>query len=291
MKELLEKYNCDITKDSVWIHSMPTDTAKSTFFYVQETGFFKCRSRYFTERENQDSFLVSYTLSGEGSLTYKGECFKVQPGQAFFINCSDHHLYKTASKRGWNICWVHFNGSNAPNYHDLFMKNGSPVVEIQNGEEFSENIFKIISQQEKFNVETELVCSSLIMQILTELLRSAPVGLSPVSDMPEYIKQIVTHIDKNFAENISLDDLSSQYQVSKYHLSREFKKYIGVSIHEYQIKLRINLSKALLTSSLLSVSDISRMVGIDHISHFISLFKKRVNDTPLSYRKKWHHLD
>ncbi len=291
MKNLIEKFNCDIAKDSVWIHAVPSQTARSTFFFVQETGCFKCRSKYFTERENQNSFYISYTLSGKGSLSYKGETYAVSPGQAFFIDCMDHHYYKTDSPQGWDTCWIHFNGANARSYYALFSKNCPPVVDIRNKKKFSGNIFEIIDQQSKYNAHSELVSSELIMQLLTELLRSADSGLSPLTAMPEYIQRVVSDIDKNFADNISLDELSKKYLVSKYHLSHEFKKHIGISIHEYQIRLRINLAKALLTSSSLPVSDISRKVGIDHVSHFINLFKKRVNDTPLSYRKKWHNLD
>lgn len=291
MQSFLEKYNCDIAKDSVWIHSMPTEIAKSTFFFIQEAGIFKCRSKYYTERENQNSFYISYTFSGEGSLSYRDENFSISSGQAFFIDCMEHHHYKTVSKQGWDTCWIHFNGANSRNYYALFKKNCPPVVNIQNKSEFSDNIFEIINQQSKYNAESEVICSALIMQLLTELLRSSTSGLSPITAMPEYLQKVVKHIEKNFAENITLDNLAEKYLVSKYHLSHEFKKHIGISVHEYQIRLRINLAKALLTSSIMTVNDISRKVGIDNVSHFISLFKKRVNDTPLSYRKKWHHLD
>ena len=291
MKSLLEKYNCDITKDSVWVHAMPSRIARSTFFYVQEAGYFKCRSKYFTERKNQNSFYISYTISGEGLLSYKGETYIVRPGQAFFIDCMEHHHYKTHSSKGWDTCWVHFNGANAMSYYSLFEKNCPPLVDVQSKEEFSGLIFEIINQHEKYNSETELNCSGLITQLLTQLLRSAASGLLPITAMPEYIQRVVKDIDRNFAEDISLEALSQKYLVSKYHLSHEFKKHVGISLHEYQIRQRITVAKALLTGSSLPVGDISRKVGIDHVSHFISLFKKRVNDTPLSYRKKWHQLD
>ncbi|MDH4617975.1 AraC family transcriptional regulator [Brevibacillus sp. AY1] len=37
----------------------------------------------------------------------------------------------------------------------------------------------------------------------------------------------------------------------------------------------------------LTVAAIAFEVGIDHVSHFIDLFKKRVDMTPLAYRKRW----
>jgi len=291
MRRLIEKYNCDIAKDSVWIHASPSPAAKSTFFYVQETGSFKCRSKYFTERENQNSFFISYTLSGQGMLEYQGKTFTVSPGQAFFIDCMDHHLYKTDSGQGWDTCWVHFNGANARNYYALFKKNCPTIVNVKDGPAFAKTIFDIIERQTRFTAETELLCSSLIMSLLTDLLRSASSQLVPITTMPAYLQRVVAYLDKHFAESVSLDDLAAMFSVSKYHLARRFKQHVGISVHEYQIRLRINLAKALLTSSALPISDIARTVGIDHVSHFISLFKTRVNDTPLSYRKKWQHLD
>lgn len=289
MRRLLENYNCDIARDSVWIHANPSATAKSTFFYTQETGMFNCRSNYFTERENQNSFFISYTLSGQGLLKYRGETHTIRAGQAYFIDCMEHHLYKTADDE-WNTCWVHFNGANARSYYALFKKNCPTVVEVPNGEAFQKTIFEIIERQKRFTAETELVCSGLILSLLTDLLRSAPSQLVPFTAMPDYLQRIIAYLDKHYAEDISLDDLAKLFSVSKYHLARRFKQHVGIPVHEYQIRLRIDLAKALLTSTSMSVNSIAHSVGIDHVSHFINLFKTRVNDTPLSYRKKWQHL-
>ena len=81
------------------------------------------------------------------------------------------------------------------------------------------------------------------------------------------------------------------FSISKYHLSREYTKYFGTSINEYRIQLRIELAKKMLTCSSMSINKISEMVGIDNVSHFINLFKKRVHVTPLTYRKRWQHLE
>ena len=210
MRRLLENFNCDIARDSVWIHANPSATAKSTFFYVQETGCFKCRSKYFTERANQNSFFISYTLSGRGLLSYKGETHSIQPGQAFFIDCMDHHLYKTAGD-SWDTCWVHFNGANARNYYALFKKNCPTIVDISSGEAFQNTIFDIIERQKRFTAETELMCSGLVMTLLTDLLRSAPSQLVPITTMPDYIQRIIVYLDKHYAEDVSLDDLSALF--------------------------------------------------------------------------------
>ena len=86
---------------------------------------------------------------------------------------------------------------------------------------------------------------------------------------------------------MSLDLISSHLNVSKYHLSREFSRCMGMSIHQYLISCRIQAAKELLRESSLSVEDIACQVGIGHVSHFIQLFRDREGSTPLEYRKMW----
>lgn len=291
MKHLLEKYNYDVEKDSCWLHATPSITAKSTFFYVQETGFFKCHSQYYTERENLNSYLILYTLSGSGMLKYDDKTFALTPGTAFFIDCMEYNYYKTTSEENWETCWLHFQGSNTDNYYSLFNKNCPTVVNLQDPETFRSTIFEIIEYNKTFSPKAELMCSKLIVSLLTDLLSSSASMLIPTSTIPNYLQDISSHIERNYLDSFSLDDLSSQFSVSKYHLSREFKKYYGVSINEYHIRLRIDLAKKLLRSSSISIHEISEKIGIENVSHFINLFKNRVFDTPLTYRKKWQHLD
>lgn len=289
MKHLLEKYNCDIDSDSIWIHANPSAVARSAFFYMQEAGVFKCHSDYYTERENLNSFLVLLTLKGQGTLVYRGHKYTLSPDHAFFIDCLEHNYY-TAASESWTTCWVHFNGGNSRSYYELFSQSAPPVVKIENAEAFHDSIMEMIRQHNDFTAKTELVCAEHIMKLLTMLLKSAPSRAFHVTMIPEFVQAIVSHIDKNYAEDIRLSDLSEQYSVSKYHLSRTFKRYIGIPIHEYQIQLRINISKSMLISSPLSVAEISQRVGFDNVSHFIKLFKDRVQDTPLAFRKKWKNL-
>jgi AraC-like DNA-binding protein len=291
MKTLLEKYNVDISKDSIWIHATPSDVAKSTFYYVQEAGRFICRPNYYTERENLDSFLILFTISGSGKLEYKGENYSISPGQAFFIDCINHHRYCETSFNIWDISWIHFKGANARNYHELFQKYCPPVVNVLNPEYFQQTIFNIIDKHKNFTADSELICSNQINTLLTELLRSVNSILFQAASMPDYIQSIITTLEKNYAINISLDELSTAYSISKYHLEREFRKYIGISVHEYHIRIRINLAKDLLTSTKLPISDIAQMVGIENVSHFINLFKNRVYETPTAYRKQWRNLN
>ena len=95
MAKFLERASFDWSEDSIRFINTPSPKAKSTFFYMQEAGYFKTTPPYFTERAGLPSFLIVYTLSGKGILHYGDDEYTLSNGQCFFINCMNHHDYET----------------------------------------------------------------------------------------------------------------------------------------------------------------------------------------------------
>lgn len=290
MKELLERFNTDIGKDSIWMHASPGAAAREAFLCVQEAGWFKCLPDYYTERENLDSFLILYTISGSGALEIEGRVWPVGIGQSFFIDCMQHHRYRTVGQEIWETCWVHVRGGGVRAYHELYRKSCPPVVTVKEGDIIREALQEIVQRHLHFDRETELLCANRIHILLTELLRSADSGLIQPAAMPDSIRIVLNKLQRNLSGRITLDDLSHEAALSKYHLERQFRKHTGVTIHEFHIRLRIQAARELLTGTDMPVCDIARMVGVEHVSHFIRLFRERVHDTPGEYRKRWRQL-
>ncbi|MHB1628098.1 MAG: helix-turn-helix transcriptional regulator [Bacilli bacterium] len=266
----------------------PGLNAKRMFFYVQEIGHFYTLPNYSTERENLDSFLVAYTVSGKGYLEYRGQIFPIAHGQVFFINCEEYQYYYTDKEHLWEFIWVHLNGAVIDSYWNQFMNNGGPVLTLDNDTPVIGHLTQLIECCSKREVTRELMASKLIVELLTELL-IAGMGLEQQlapSFLPDYIGKIQNMLDKKYREHITLDDIASEFSVSKFHLIREFGKYVGITPNEYLINTRISAAKRLLRSSNLSIADIAAEVGIGNVSHFINTFKKRENITPLVFRKK-----
>lgn len=232
-----ERYSAGWSKDSVRLFHVASAFAKSTYFYVQECGYFQTDDTYFTERENLNSYLLVYTLSGSGILHYQGREFSLEKGDCFYINCMEKHLYFTRPKHSWELLWIHFNGPVALGFYEKFAENGFQTI------------------QSMTNNATHLL-------------------------LPEPIKQVIIDIKHNFKSDLSLQSLASRHNISKFHLSKEFKKYTGCTAMEYIIANRLAYAKELLKYSDLSVSEITERIGMHNISHFIHLFKAREGMTP-----------
>jgi len=291
-KEYIEKASYDWSADSVRIINTPSIMAKSTYFYVQEIGYFKTVPPYFTERSGLPSFLIVYTVSGEGELIYGKEKYSLTKGKCFYIDCMNFHRYSTSSNSEWEFLWVHFYGASSIGYYNEFAGNGLCIADF-----LKENRIESRSFVDDFNtlleINTEkapyheLKSSNIILNMLTKLLLQNSAGQSGNHSVSDYVRGVSLYIDKHFNENITLDMLADREHVSKFHLSREFKRCNGITIQEYLINSRITYAKELLKHSEKSVSEIADLCGVSNVSHFINIFKEREGMTPLSYRHMW----
>jgi len=265
--------------------------AKSVYFYIEEVGYFKTGSNYFTERENLNSYLIVFVLSGKGYLKYNSESYTICKGQSFFIDCMEYQYYKADAIDPWEILWVHFNGGSSYGYYQQFFQNSSPICSFDKSSIVPSIICQLILTQQEKNIKTEPLSSKLLVELLTEFLFTIVVPDSSQMFLPEYIKKIVNYLDRNSTDKITLNMLARKCSINKYHLEKEFKKFIGISPNEYVISNRISIAKELLKYSDISVSKIAFKAGIENVSHFINLFKMREGITPLSFRKKWKNID
>lgn len=92
-------------------------------------------------------------------------------------------------------------------------------------------------------------------------------------------------VDNNYANNINLNDIAGEAFFSKFHFIRLFKKYYGVTPHQYLIRLRIAEAKKLLQSGI-SISGVCYAVGFESVPSFTKLFKAVTGTTPLACQLK-----
>jgi AraC-like DNA-binding protein len=91
-------------------------------------------------------------------------------------------------------------------------------------------------------------------------------------------------IESGVAYNIG--DLAAQLHLSPSHLQRLFKRETGVRLGEWLIAQRLEEAAYLLANSYLSVKEIARSAGYEHVSSFIRAFERRYVLTPTRYRDR-----
>jgi AraC-like DNA-binding protein len=287
MKTYRERAEHAWTDDSVRLIATPSVFAKTSLFYVQEVGYFKTLSTYFTERENLDSFLVVYTLGGKGRLLYKGKTHALQPGQVFFIDCMEYQYYAAEKGGEWELLWVHLNGTSLRAYYDKYEGNGEIVRYVAKDSPLPSLLTQLIELHRQKSFRNELLASKLIVELLTELLLTGSPFVTADREPPRFIAEALRLIEQNYREKLTLESFADLFNMNKYHFAKEFKRYTGFPPGEYVINTRITKAKELLKYTELSVAEIAEQVGIENHSHFINLFKDRTGQTPLAFRRNW----
>lgn len=101
------------------------------------------------------------------------------------------------------------------------------------------------------------------------------------------VYEICEYIQRHYEEDLSVEELTRIFPVSKTQLYYIFKRISGVTVSDYLTEYRISQAKELLINSDLSVEMISQKAGYKNISSFSRIFKQKTAYSPLQYRKKY----
>lgn len=100
------------------------------------------------------------------------------------------------------------------------------------------------------------------------------------------IAKVITHIEKNFSEPLSLSALARVAGMTERSLLRTFHRATGDSPHNYLIKVRINRAAAELQRPEKQITEIAFEVGFNDSNYFTRQFKQHMGITPLEYRRE-----
>ena len=237
---------------------------------------------YYTHRKNYESYLLLYTYEGNGKLCYQGNTYELHENDGFIIDCRQEHFYKTVGEK-WVHSDLHFDDGMSSFLYKHCFQEKSAVFHCQDPGEYQHKLEQLLSYQNSSFKEKNFIISAKIQELLMYvLLLQNRTNIS--ESIPESIVYLQKYLDHNFTLNITLNDMASFCNMSKYHLIRQFKKYIGYTPKEYMIHLRIARAKQLLIDTSIPSYKIGIMVGINNEANFIQIFKDRVGKTPKEYR-------
>lgn len=98
------------------------------------------------------------------------------------------------------------------------------------------------------------------------------------------ITSIINYIDKNYQEDLTIEQLSEVFHLSEGHLSKLFKENLGMTIKAYISQTRAKEVKQALLTSDLPLIDIAIMCGFPNVKSMNKVFKDLYQCTPKQFR-------
>jgi AraC family transcriptional regulator len=106
-----------------------------------------------------------------------------------------------------------------------------------------------------------------------------------VSIAPAQLKRAIEFMRDNLHRDISLSEMSSVAQMSKYHFAKCFKRAIGMPPHQHLVQLRVEQACRLIKTRKFSMEEIAYRVGYVDKNHFAAQFRRITGTTPYGYRR------
>jgi AraC-like DNA-binding protein len=83
----------------------------------------------------------------------------------------------------------------------------------------------------------------------------------------------------------AIRDLAAEFRLSPAYLQRLFKNETGIRMGEWLNEQRLQHAACLLSSSYMSIKEITHAIGYEHTSSFVRAFERRFLQAPARYRK------
>ena len=247
---------------------------------------------------HHDFYEIYFFLSGNVSYNIESRSYRLSPGDVLLINPQElHQPVFSPEKQQYEryVLWISagclqqfalpgqdlsqcFNTSR-PEHTNLVRPDGASRELIHY------LMQQLVREQDSEDFATEINRLSLLTQLLVLVNRTAiRAGRAPEprDNADSAVYRILGYINDHYSEDLSLDRLANVFFISKYHLSREFSRVVGTSVHRYIVQKRLIMARQLMAGGA-STSEVSQLCGFGDYSNFYRAFTNEYQISPRKY--------
>ena len=271
-----------ILPQSTGVNFTPPKPAASLFFHVTHCGHLFCSREYYIKRDSFPPLLLAYIRAGTLCVETGGQHYEASSGQVLLLDCTEpHHYYAKAD--GLEFLYVHFDGANSHELCRYITQSCGILIHGPQNSKIEAALLDMLDFYESGETNTLFASSLRLYQILS--LFDDAIKSPCLRKNDDSIYRSIVYIRTHVGKKIALHQLAQIAGLSDYYFSRLFKEMTGFSPTEFVINTRIDQAKVLLTSTSLSILEISKQVGYPNSSNLITHFIRRVGMSPTQYRK------
>ena len=224
---------------------------------------------------------ILFNYEGENTFLINGEIVTLKENDIFIINPNyPHSSYGELKCSGYTSLLTVKN--------DFLISNGFKEINGVFTDKIKDDILfgkynKLLDVHFSHNSLREVEFRIALLDLLKYIFENYYTEncLKPSS---EKINGVLTYINNNYTEAITLEDLAVKFNYNKEYLSHLFKNVIGYSIIEYINILRCNYAASLIKNTTIKIKDISEMCGFKTVSNFNKIYKLFMNKSPTQTR-------
>ncbi|MDO4465798.1 MAG: AraC family transcriptional regulator [Bacillota bacterium] len=236
------------------------------------------------------SIEIIVPILNETILTVENKDVVVKPGEYYIINsqsihslCSPNNVQGKMQYYGFAI-QVNYSYLKQlyPDIDNVHFENVNQVPEIYC---LLKELIESYKSDDNFkNLKLQGLASLLIFYLFKHTIKSRVIDRKD-DKHKDLMMRITEFVDKNYAQDIGVDTIADEFNLSYGYLSTIFKQYMGYGVKEYINYIRIKKSEVDLKDRSLSITDVYLKNGFTNSKSFYREFRKYHNRSPKEYRE------
>lgn len=261
---------------------------------------FRYKDAYLKEvaLHHHDFYEIYFFLSGNVQYNIESHSYQLAPGDILLISPMELHQPVFHSKQQDYeriVLWIDQRflaelckgGQNLAACFDSTAPGHTNLLHPGNSQRqvLTYQLEQLLSESETGDCYSSLCSLTYLAQILIGLNRLSVQDVQrvdPRTASDSVVYSVLGYINEHYHEDLSLDYLANRFFISKYHLSREFNRLIGTSVHHYLIQKRLAMAKQMMANGV-SSSDAYQRCGFGDYSNFYRAFKTEYQITPKEF--------
>ena len=249
------------------------------------------------ELHHHDFYEIYFLMSGDVTYTIDGRLCHVMPGDLLVISPRELHQLRIQPDRSLYeryVLWLD------PQMPARLSTEKTDLRRCFTGERpacgnllklrpeertLAQSLFHRLWQETGESAfGADLLSSCLLAELLVLIARLAEGAAAPHEETlaSRAVAGAVDYINLHYGESLSLDLLADRFYVSKYHLSHEFNRQIGTSVHQYIQKKRLLIARQMLAQGQ-APSKIHTACGFGDYAGFYRAFRREYGLSPREY--------
>ncbi|MGX8698336.1 MAG: AraC family transcriptional regulator [bacterium] len=250
---------------------------------LYQFGWEKCEPLHQFGPAIRNHFLFHYVLSGRGRLETGGGDYRLAAGQGFLLCPGEISTYYADQDDPWVYTWVEFDGMRARECMTLAgLRESQPVYTPARENRVGDYMLALVDHAD----EAPLRLIGRGMILLDEIFQTSKTKVEGRTKRVRefYIQEAMGYIDRNYARDISMEEIAEACGLNRSYFGRIFKETMGQTPQQYLIQYRMTKAAELLRGSRISIGEVSRSVGYENQLHFSRAFKTVFGISPREYR-------
>lgn len=215
----------------------------------------------------------------------EGKKLPARAGDIYILHAGTDHCYASSATDPWEKSFFNILGPLAENLLSVYGLGETTVIHGFDRPELFLNLHKKFMQPNAAQIpglwgNAALELHSFIQALAAFNLKNRQTDAPDAEFRPvlEYLAQNTNTITSN-------KQLAQMIYHSEDYLVKGFRRFYGTTPYKYQLELKMEAARKLLTQTKLPISLVGEMVGYNDAMYFSNVFKSKCGVSPLKFRK------